>query len=84
MQTYQLFIEDIRSTVPTLRLVMADGWAGARSSANRELGEDPHHRGVDVYRGSLWLFGVGSLDGGRVEERPRPGAPAPRKMRHRG
>jgi len=70
VQTYQMFIDDSRYTVPTLKLVTAADGVRARDLAEATLLENTFHQGVEVYLRSLWLFGVGSLAGGRVEERP--------------
>jgi len=70
VKTYQMFIEDSRYTVPTLKFVTAADGGRARNLAEATLLENKFHQGVEVYLSSLWLFGVGSLAGGRVEERP--------------
>ena len=56
MQTYSLFIEDTRYTVPTLAMVSASDETLARRLAKDRLFESEHHRAVDVYVDDALLF----------------------------
>ena len=56
MRTYQLFIEDDRYTVPTLKLVLAANARGAREAAEETLLECPNHLAVEGFHNSERLF----------------------------
>lgn len=59
MATFQLFIDDDRYSVPTLRFLMARSDALACQLASRVLEESPHHLGVELYRNDRRLFSRG-------------------------
>jgi hypothetical protein len=61
MATYQLFIEDDRYSVATLRLLAAMNDARARAAAEAALLESAHHRGVELYLDDRRLVAMGSL-----------------------
>ena len=61
MQTYHLFIADLRYMAPTLRLITVADDARALLFAEQALAESADHVGAEVYLGSRRLFGVGSL-----------------------
>ena len=65
MATYQLFIEDDRYSVTTLRLLAMTDERGARESAEKAMLESSHHLGVELCRDDRRVFGMGSL-GGRM------------------
>ena len=65
MATYQLFIDDDRYSVRTLRLLPMLDEPRARDAAEKAMLESSHHLGVELYRGDRRLFGMGSL-GGRM------------------
>lgn len=50
-QMFEIYVEDDRYTVPTLRLFVAADDLGARELAAKVLAESAHHRGVEVRRG---------------------------------
>lgn len=60
MQTYELYIEDSRYSVPTLVFVIAvtDGRAQAR--ATELLLQSPCHTSVDIWKAGRLLFTVGA------------------------
>lgn len=65
MATYQLFIDDERYSVTTLRLLAMIDERGARNTAEKAMLESSHHLGVELYRDDRRVFGMGSL-GGRM------------------
>ena len=65
MATYQLFIEDDRYAVTTLRFLSVLDERGARDTAEKAMLESSHHLGVELYRDDRRVFGMGSL-GGRM------------------
>ena len=66
MSTFQLFIDDDRYSVPTLRILAAADEACARILAEQILVESTHHVGVELYGADHRLFGLGSLAGPRA------------------
>ena len=54
MQTYALFIEDDRYSVPTLVFVTANDDTAVRRIACEKLSE-PHHRAIEVRDGEAML-----------------------------
>ncbi len=62
MQTFELYIDDDRYTVTTLRFLLLRDARRAREKAESAMSESAHHRGVEVYRGGARLFGLGSLE----------------------
>lgn len=60
MATFQLFINDDRYSVPTLRFLTAPSGLRACELAERALQESPHHLGVELYRSDRRLFSRGS------------------------
>jgi hypothetical protein len=57
MQTYTLFIDDDRYSVPTLQFVTADDAAAMWRIAREKLSE-PHHLAVEVREGDLMLVHI--------------------------
>ena len=68
MFTFELFIDDDRYSVPTLRLLSTDNAAWAHNLAKLALQESSHHLGVELYGGERRLLRLGSF------RSPRPGA----------
>jgi hypothetical protein len=60
MISYQLYIEDVRYSVPTLYFVECVDDARAGEIARRKLAESQAHRGVEVRRGDQRILGLGS------------------------
>lgn len=77
MATYQLFIEDDRYSVKTLRLLAVIDERRARDIAEKAMLESSHHLGVELYRDDRRVFGMGSL-GGRMRGRSAVRSPSPR------
>jgi hypothetical protein len=65
-QIYELFVDDDRYSVPTLKLVSADNEAAAIVAAQKVLAESPHHVGVEVSLHGQRLAGLGSFATRRV------------------
>jgi len=63
--TFELFIHDERYSVPTLRLISANGEAEARTIAEAVLGEGPHHLGVELCLEGARLLSLGSVGAAR-------------------
>jgi hypothetical protein len=61
MANFQLFIDDDRYSVTTLRLLAWTNEQRAREAAETILRESPHHRGVELYRGARRVLGIGSM-----------------------
>ncbi|MDP3747510.1 MAG: hypothetical protein Q8Q88_10735 [Phenylobacterium sp.] len=58
MQTYELYIEDSRYSVPTLVFVMAAMDGRAKARATEVLLQSPCHASVDTWKGGRLLFTV--------------------------
>ena len=70
MQSYELYIEDDRYSVPTLLFVEAATKGRAKAIATTHLLSSPHHRSVSVYLENEYLFTVGARRG---SQRDGPG-----------
>jgi hypothetical protein len=57
VQTYALYIEDDRYSVPTLLFVTANDDSAIRRIANEKLSE-PHHKAVEVLEGEQILVRI--------------------------
>lgn len=57
---FEVFIDDDRYSVPTLKLVSAVDEAAAWSLAESLLSASPHHLGVELCHGGVRLLGLGS------------------------
>jgi hypothetical protein len=57
---FEIFIDDDRYSVPTLRLVSATDEAEARRVAADMLATNGHYRGIEVCREGRRLIGLGS------------------------
>jgi hypothetical protein len=57
VQTYALYIEDDRYSVPTLLFVTANDDTAARRIACEKMSE-PYHRGVEVLKGEQILVRI--------------------------
>ena len=58
--TFEIYLDDTRYLVPTLKLVAAPDEEGAIKIAQLLLEESAHHRGVEVCQGGQRLAGLGS------------------------
>jgi hypothetical protein len=58
---FELYVDDDRYEVPTLRFSVASDEAEACALAVRLLEESPHHRGVEVRRGDRRVCAVGAF-----------------------
>lgn len=74
VQTFELFLDDDRYSVPTLKLVSADDTRDAVVIASRLLDESEHHRGVEICCEGRRLAGLGSLAARRVVAEPSTGS----------
>lgn len=63
--TFEIYLDDSRYAVPTLKLVAATDHADAFKIARLMLDESAHHRGVEVWQDGRRLVGFGSLEAGR-------------------
>ena len=61
MATFELFIDDDRYAVPTLKILAAVDESCARALAKQAFGESSHHVGVELYGEDRRLLGLGSL-----------------------
>ena len=59
--TFELYVDDDRYSVPTLHLIMASTEAHAREAAERILKESAHHLGAGLRHGGERLAGLGSF-----------------------
>ena len=60
-ETFELYLDDDRYSVPTLKLVEAADEAAALGVARRLLRESPHHRGAELCRDGERLAALGSF-----------------------
>jgi len=60
MSSFELFIDDDRYSVPTLRILATDK-ARALALAKAALAESAHHLGVELYGDDRRVLGLGSL-----------------------
>ena len=58
--TFELYLDDDRYAVPTLKLIEAGDEVEALSVARRLLHESPHHRGAELCRDGRRLAGLGT------------------------
>jgi hypothetical protein len=76
METYALYVEDDRYSIPTLVLVPAASDGRAKAKATELLLESPHHLSVEVSRNGITLFTVGDkrgrYDGSRDDQSQSP------------
>jgi hypothetical protein len=68
---FELYLDDDRYAVPTLKLVPADDQAGALQAAWRLMDESAHHRGVEVCLDGERLAGLGSFAARQVPPEAR-------------
>ncbi len=60
IRQFQLFVDDDRYTVPSVRFLSARDIVSALAVADRLIDESSHHRGVEVCENGRRLFGLGS------------------------
>jgi hypothetical protein len=60
MRTYEVYIQDNRYRVPTLRLLEAIDPVAARTTAESFMRESTHHLGVEVCQRGVRVFAMGS------------------------
>ena len=58
--TFEIYLDDARYLVPTLKLVAAPDEAGAIKIAQLLLEESAHHRGVEVCQGGQRVAALGT------------------------
>lgn len=71
LHTFELYLDDDRYAVPTLKLIAADDEAGALQAAWRLMDESAHHRGVEICLDGERLSGLGSFAARHVATRVR-------------
>jgi hypothetical protein len=69
MQDFQLYIDDDRYTVVSLRLIEVSSAERALELAEKALAESSHHQGAELYHGDERLWSIGTLQ--REDRRPR-------------
>lgn len=71
--TFEIYVDDDRYSVPTLHLITASTLAHARDAAERILRESAHHLGAELRLEGERLAGLGSFatrrHPGEAEER---------------
>lgn len=60
-ETFELYVDDDRYSVPTLHLITAATAAQAQAQAERILRESAHHVGAELRRDGERLAGLGSF-----------------------
>jgi len=61
MQDFQLYIDDDRYSVVSLRLLAVGSANRALEMAEKALAESPHHQGAELYGGGERLWSTGTL-----------------------
>ncbi len=74
MQTYEIYIEDSRYSVPTLVFILAGSDTRAKARAAELLGQSPCHSSVDIWKAGRLLSTV------RAHAKAAPGEGAPRSQ----
>lgn len=72
MRTFSFFIEDERSSVPTLEFVTVKTLGRARALAAERLASSAHHLSVEVVDGERLLFRLARPEVGNSGEDVRP------------
>ena len=75
---FQLFIDDDRYAVPTLRILAVRNAARARALARQAMADCPHHLGVELYDEEQRVLALGTLRTPRAEAPRRLSDPAAR------
>ena len=58
--TFEIYLDDARYLVPTLKLIAAPDEDGAIKIAQLLLEESGHHRGVEICQGGQRITGLGT------------------------
>jgi hypothetical protein len=66
MSAFEIFIDDDRYSVPTLKLITAETEAQARREAVSLLLASRHHLGVELCREGYRILGLGTLADGAL------------------
>jgi len=67
--TFEIYLDDARYVVPTLKLVAAPDTDSALRIAELLIDESQHHLGAEVCQGGQRLAGLGSFADGRHTDR---------------
>ena len=67
--TFEIYLDDARYRVPTLKLIAAPDSESALRIAELLIDESHHHLGAEVCQGGQRIAGLGSFADGRVSPR---------------
>ena len=67
--TFEIYLDDARYVVPTLKLVAAPDTDSALRIAELLIDESQHHLGAEVCQGGQRIVGLGSFADGRHTDR---------------
>ena len=60
-ETFELYLDDSRYSVPTLHLIVADNERAAMETARQMMAANPHYRGAEICQEGQRLGGLGSF-----------------------